>query len=79
MAAKKSRGWRSGKREGRSRMVQMTRHLVVTVGKETEPRYFGKRGEALQRAGRLVTTIEGWVTLSHLRKTLQPRWAKYSM
>lgn len=55
MAAKKSRDWRSGKREGRSRMVQMTRHLVVTEGKETEPRYFGKRGEALQRAGRLVT------------------------
>ncbi len=40
MAAKKSRGWRSGKREGRPRMVQMTRHLVVTKGKETEPRYF---------------------------------------
>lgn len=55
MAAKKSKGWRSGKREVRPRMVQMTRHLVVTEGKETEPRYFGKRGEALQRAGRLVT------------------------
>ena len=54
MVAKKSRDWRSGKREGRSRMVQMTRHLVVTEGKETEPRYFCKRGEALQRAGRLV-------------------------
>lgn len=55
MAAKKSKGWRSDKREVRPRMVQMTRHLVVTEGKETEPRYFGKRGEALQRAGRLVT------------------------
>lgn len=55
MAAKKSKGWRSGKREVRPRMVQMTRHLVVTEGKETEPRYFGKRGEALQRAGSLVT------------------------
>lgn len=33
MAAKKSRDWRSGKREGRSRMVQMTRHLVVTEGR----------------------------------------------
>ncbi len=40
MAAKKARGWRSGRREGRSRMVQMTRHLVVSEGKETEPRYF---------------------------------------
>ena len=28
MAAKKGKGWRSGRREGRSRMVQMTRHLV---------------------------------------------------
>ena len=45
MVAKKSKGWRSGKREGRSRMVQMTRHLVVSEGKETEPRYFeGVRG-----------------------------------
>ena len=59
MAAKKSKGWRSGKREVRPRMVQMTRHLVVTEGKETEPRYFGKRGEALQRAGRLVTYHRG--------------------
>ena len=48
MAAKKSRDWRSGKREGRSRMVQMTRHLVVTEGKETEPRYF----EGARRVGR---------------------------
>ncbi len=40
MAAKKSKRWRSGKREVRPRMVQMTRHLVVTEGKETEPRYF---------------------------------------
>lgn len=40
MAAEKSKGWRSGKREVRPRMVQMTRHLVVTEGKETEPRYF---------------------------------------
>lgn len=40
MAAKKGKGWRSGRREGRSRMVQMTRHLVVSEGKETEPRYF---------------------------------------
>ncbi|MFR3274082.1 MAG: RloB domain-containing protein [Slackia sp.] len=46
MAAKKAKGWRSGRREGRSRMVQMTRHLVVSEGKETEPRYF----EALRAA-----------------------------
>ncbi len=40
MVAKKARDWCSGRREGRSRMVQMTRHLVVSEGKETEPRYF---------------------------------------
>lgn len=40
MVAKKARGWRSDRREGRSRMVRMTRHLVVSEGKETEPRYF---------------------------------------
>ena len=33
MAAKKAKGWRSGRREGRSRMVQMTRHFVVSEGK----------------------------------------------
>lgn len=32
MAAKKGKDWRSGRREGRSRMVQMTRHLVVSEG-----------------------------------------------
>lgn len=40
MAAKKARGWLSGRREGRSRMAQMTRHLVVSEGKETESCYF---------------------------------------
>lgn len=48
MAAKKARGWRSGRREGRSHMVQMTRHLVVSEGKETEPCYF----EGVRGAGR---------------------------
>ena len=28
MAAKKAKGWRSGRREGRSRMVQMTRQVA---------------------------------------------------
>lgn len=32
MAAKRGKGWRSDRREGRSRMVQMTRHLVVSEG-----------------------------------------------
>ena len=67
MAAKKSRDWRSGKREGRSRMVQMTRHLVVTEGKETEPRYFeGVRaalGAANERKVAVVVKGTGQHTL----------------
>lgn len=58
MAAKKARGWRSGRREGRSRMVQMTRHLVVSEGKETEPRYFEGVRAALGAAnGRKVAIV----------------------
>lgn len=52
MAAKKSRDWRSGKREGRSRMVQMTRHLVVTEGKETEPSLLRGRARRVGRSKR---------------------------
>ena len=77
MAAKKSRDWRSGKREGRSRMVQMTRHLVVTEGKETEPRYFeGVRaalGAANERKVAVVVKGTGKHTLDLLgfrRRTL---------
>ena len=58
MAAKKSKGWRSGRREGRSRTVQMTRHLVVSEGKETEPRYFEGVRAALEPAnGRKVAIV----------------------
>lgn len=58
MAAKKARGWRSGRREGRFRMVQMTRHLVVSEGKETEPRYFEGVRAALGAAnGRKVAIV----------------------
>lgn len=70
MAAKKSRDWRSGKREGRSRMVQMTRHPVVTEGKETEPRYFeGVRaalGAANERKVAVVVKGTGKHTLDLL-------------
>lgn len=70
MTAKKSRGWRSGRREGRSRMVQMTRHLVVTEGKETEPRYFeGVRaalGTANERKVAVVVKGTGKHTLDLL-------------
>lgn len=57
MVAKKSKGWRSGKREGRSRMVQMTRHLVVSEGKETEPRYFEGVRAALSAANERKVAI----------------------
>ena len=58
MVAKKGKGWRSGRREGRSRMVQMTRHLVVSEGKETEPRYFEGVRAALGAAnGRKVAIV----------------------
>lgn len=58
MAAKKGKGWRSGRREGRPRMVQMTRHLVVSEGKETEPRYFEGVRAALGAAnGRKVAIV----------------------
>lgn len=70
MVAKKSKGWRSGKREGRSRMVQMTRHLVVSEGKETEPRYFeGVRaalGAANERKVAIVVKGTGKHTLDLL-------------
>ena len=58
MAAKKAKGWRRGRREGRSRMVQMTRHLVVSEGRETEPRYFEGMRMALGAAnGRKVAIV----------------------
>lgn len=58
MVAKKARGWRSDRREGRSRMVQMTRHLVVSEGKETEPRYFEGVRAALGAAnGRKIAIL----------------------
>ena len=61
MAAKKAKGWRSGKREGRSRMVQMTRHLVVSEGKETEPRYFEGLRSALSAANnrKIAVVVKG--------------------
>lgn len=49
MAARSGRGaraWRDGRRHSRARNVQMTRHLVVCEGTETEPRYF----EGVKRA-----------------------------
>lgn len=68
MVAKKSKGWRSGKREGRSRMVQMTRHLVVSEGKETEPRYFEGVRAALGAANerKVAIIVKGTGKHTHL-------------
>ncbi len=52
------KGWRSGRRSVAIRPVQMTRHLIVCEGKETEPRYFEGMKEALGAAnGRKVAVV----------------------
>lgn len=58
MSAKRDRGWRSGKREGRARKVQMTRHLIVTEGRQTEPRYFeGMKAALGAESGRKLSVV----------------------
>ena len=71
MAAKKAKSWRSGKREGRSRMVQMTRHLVVSEGKETEPRYFEGLRSALSAANnrKIAVVVKGTVSIRSIYST----------
>lgn len=59
-AARKGRGreWRSGKRDTVKFPVQMTRHLIVCEGTETEPRYFEGMKQALGSAnGRKLSVI----------------------
>lgn len=56
MGARK--GWRSGRREGRARRVQMTRHLIVSEGTETEPRYFnGVKSRLAAGDGRKLAVV----------------------
>lgn len=56
--AGKGKGWRSGRRSVATRPVQMTRHLIVCEGKETEPRYFEGMKEALGAAnGRKAAVV----------------------
>lgn len=56
MGARK--GWRSGRREGRARRVQMTRHLIVSEGTETEPRYFnGVKSRLAASDGRKLAVV----------------------
>lgn len=52
MTATKKRGWRSDGRSVASRPVQMTRHLIVCEGTETEPRYFEGMKAALGSTNR---------------------------
>lgn len=57
MVAKK-REWRSGRRSVATKLVQMTRHLVVCEGTETEPRYFEGMKDALGPAnGRKIAVV----------------------
>ena len=68
----RNKAWRSSVRQGspRYRTVQMTRHLVVTEGTETEPRYFnGMRlllGEANGRKVNAVVRSTGKHTMGLL-------------
>ena len=58
MTAAKRRGWRSGRRAVATRPVQLTRHLIVCEGTETEPRYFEGMKAALGAAnGRKVAVV----------------------
>ena len=55
----RNKAWRSSVRQGspRYRTVQMTRHLVVTEGTETEPRYFNGMRLLLGEANGFVNSF----------------------
>lgn len=54
----KKRGWRDGKRSVATRPIQMTRHLIVCEGTETEPRYFeGMKASLGATDGRKVAVV----------------------
>lgn len=58
MTAAKKRGWRSGSRPVASRLVQMTRHLIVCEGTETEPHYFeGMKAALGSTNGRKIAVV----------------------
>lgn len=44
---KKNKGWRRGRRTTATQLVQMTRHLIICEGKQTEPLYFEGMKKAL--------------------------------
>ena len=44
---KKNKGWRRGRRTTTTQPVQMTRHLSICEGKQTEPLYFEGMKKAL--------------------------------
>lgn len=44
---KKNKGWRRGRRTTATQSVQMTRHLIICEGKQTEPLYFEGMKKAL--------------------------------
>ena len=88
MGARK--GWRSGRREVRARRVQMTRHLIVSEGTETEPRYFnGLKSRLAAGDGRkLAVVVKGSgkhtldlldFALEHCRYSPQPTSTRWSV
>ena len=67
----RKREWRSGRRSVATRPVQMTRHLVVCEGTETEPRYFeglkGALGPGSRRKISIMVRGSGKHTLGFAR------------
>lgn len=58
---KKNKGWRRGRRTTATQPVQMTRHLIICEGKQTEPLYFEGMKKALGAAngGKLAVVVRG--------------------
>ena len=61
MGGEKNKGWRRGKRVTATRPVQMTHHLIVCEGKQTEPLYFEGMEKALGAANgcKLAVVVRG--------------------
>lgn len=58
MAAAKKKGWLSGRRSVATQPVQMTRHLIVCEGTQTDPLYFEGMKAALGAAnGRKLSVV----------------------
>lgn len=58
---KKNKGWRRGRRTTATQPVQMTRHLIICEGKQTEPLYFEGMKKALgaENGRKLAVVVRG--------------------